>query len=136
MGTSAGTQEELNRRWRTLSEVPAQMRWLSLEPLIVAIDGSQATKSNRRLWCVIGSESGPRRRPCRKEWVERLLDQCWQAQVPVWLKQFEIDGKVEHDGAVLADYFGATIAQIRQWPERPITDHEIRDTIHEGRAND
>jgi len=48
-------------------------------------------------WIIIGAESGPGRRPCKLEWVRNVRDQCKAAGVPVFIKQLDINGKVEHD---------------------------------------
>lgn len=48
-------------------------------------------------WIVIGCESGQGRRPCKLEWVQSIVEQCKEAGVPCWVKQIEIDGKVETD---------------------------------------
>ncbi len=48
-------------------------------------------------WVIIGCESGPNRRPCKLEWIESLIDQCDAANVPVFVKQIEINGKVNHN---------------------------------------
>ena len=48
-------------------------------------------------WVVCGCESGKNRRPCRLEWVESIVDQCRDANIPVFVKQLDIDGKCERD---------------------------------------
>lgn len=37
------------------------------------------------------------RRECKIEWVENIVDQCKQANVPVFVKQLQINGKVVKD---------------------------------------
>jgi len=44
---------------------------------------------------VIGSESGPGRRPCRWEWVQSIIEQCDAAKVPVWVKQMPVPREVK-----------------------------------------
>jgi len=44
-------------------------------------------------WVIVGSESGPGRRPCDIDWVRSIRDQCVAAQVPFFLKQLHIDGQ-------------------------------------------
>jgi protein gp37 len=39
---------------------------------------------------VVGCESGPKRRPCKLEWIESIVDQCDAAGVPCYVKQMEI----------------------------------------------
>jgi protein gp37 len=36
---------------------------------------------------IVGGESGPRARPCQLEWVESIRDQCFEADVPPFVKQ-------------------------------------------------
>ena len=50
-------------------------------------------------WVIIGCESGPKRRPCKLEWVRDLVQQCQAAGVPCFVKQLDIDGKVSKDPA-------------------------------------
>ena len=47
-------------------------------------------------WVICGCESGPGCRPMKLEWAIDLVRQC---NVPVFVKQVEIDGKVSHDPA-------------------------------------
>ena len=42
---------------------------------------------------IVGCESGPKRRPCKIEWIENIVYQCQEAGVPVYVKQIPIDGK-------------------------------------------
>jgi len=53
---------------------------------------------------IIGAEFGPRRRPCKLEWVESLIDQADAAGVKVFVKQLSINGKVSYNP--------------KEWPER------------------
>ena len=46
---------------------------------------------------IVGCESGPKRRPCKLEWVRDIVQQCKAANVKVFVKQLEINGKIEHD---------------------------------------
>ncbi len=73
--------------WRIerLREVPASVRFLSLEPLLgpieaLTLDGIQ--------WVILGGESGPKARPLQVEWVRSIRDQCLAAQVPFFFKQW------------------------------------------------
>ena len=73
--------------------------WVSAEPLLgplrLGLDGDLIPGTFK--WLVVGCESGPRRRPCKLEWVESIVDQCRAANVPVFVKQLDIDGKCERD---------------------------------------
>lgn len=61
--------------------------WLSCEPLLGPLNLHFYTYWNIPKWLVVGSESGPNRRPCKIEWVESIVEQCMTAGVPVFVKQ-------------------------------------------------
>ena len=87
-------------------------RWLSIEPLIGAIDLSFlsepapkrwridttiTSKAKRIDWVVVGAESGHERRPSRIEWVRHIVQQCQEFEIPVFVKQLDIGGKLIRD---------------------------------------
>lgn len=39
-------------------------------------------------WVIVGGESGPRARPMRKEWVINIREQCLDAGVSFFFKQW------------------------------------------------
>jgi protein gp37 len=67
-----------------LREVPAAIRFLSVEPLLgpvtLALDGLH--------WVIVGGESGHRARPVDPRWVEAIRDQCVEAGVAFFFKQW------------------------------------------------
>ena len=73
--------------------------WLSAEPLLGPIDLLRAAgnKMPPFKWVVVGCESGPKRRPCKIEWVESIVEQCMVADVPVFVKQLDINGRCVTD---------------------------------------
>ena len=84
MGTSVESADYL---WRidALREVPAQIRFLSLEPLLddlgdIDLDGIH--------WVIVGGESGPGARPMHQDWVVNIKSQCDEADVPFFFKQW------------------------------------------------
>lgn len=101
-GFTAENQEWYDRRrdaaydyWPTWAN-----GWLSLEPLLGPIDDLKAGNilpCNCLKWCVVGCESGPGRRPCKMEWVESIVEQCLDYDVPVFVKQLDIGGKCVTD---------------------------------------
>lgn len=50
-------------------------------------------------WCIIGCETGSKRRPCKIEWVRDIIGQCDATGVPVFVKALEINGKISKDMA-------------------------------------
>jgi len=68
-----------------LREVPAAVRFLSLEPLLGPIPGLNLDKID---WVILGGESGPGARSMDQAWVTDLRDQCLKANVPFFFKQW------------------------------------------------
>lgn len=95
VGTTVENQATADERIPLLLQVPAAVRWLSVEPLLGEIDLLKLVSKDddglRALeyinWVVVGGESGPRARPLPIEWVEAIAQQCQTAGVPVFLKQ-------------------------------------------------
>lgn len=74
--------------------------WLSCEPLLGEIESlflGNFVAGNKAKWVVVGCESGPRRRPCRIEWVESIVEECQHYGVPVFVKQLDLGGKCVTD---------------------------------------
>lgn len=72
-------------RIKHLQDSPAGIRFLSIEPLIgpmgrLDLDGID--------WVIVGGESGPRAREMKREWVCEVRDQCTEAGVPFFFKQW------------------------------------------------
>jgi len=73
--------------WRAdeLRKVPADVRFLSLEPLLGPLDELNLSEIQ---WVIVGGESGPHARPMKKEWVRTLRDRCRREAVPFFFKQW------------------------------------------------
>jgi len=84
MGVSVEDKEVLDRIY-DLQKVRAHIRFLSCEPLIGALDTIPLVGIN---WVIVGGESGPKARPMKKEWVLSILQQCREADVPFFFKQW------------------------------------------------
>lgn len=86
-----------------LFDIPAKVRFLSLEPLLgpvnlnqwllPTVEDVQAVYADKdptwpRLhWVIAGGESGPKSRPCNIEWIRSIVAQCKAADVPCFVKQ-------------------------------------------------
>jgi protein gp37 len=68
-----------------LRNADASVRFLSVEPLLEDV-GQLNLKGIS--WVIVGGESGPGARPMKKEWVVALRDQCRDARVPFFFKQW------------------------------------------------
>jgi protein gp37 len=73
------------RRITDLVAVPAQVRFLSCEPLIGPLENLPLKGIQ---WVIVGGESGPGARPMRPEWVESIHQQCRSNKVPFFFKQW------------------------------------------------
>ena len=73
-------------KWRVnyLRCVPAQVRFISAEPLLGALDGISLDAIH---WVIAGGESQPGARATEVAWFEQLRDRCVAAGVPFFLKQ-------------------------------------------------
>jgi protein gp37 len=69
----------------TLRQVPARIRFLSIEPLIGPI-GRMNLKGIH--WVILGGESGPDARPMAPAWAREVRDQCQAQRVPLFFKQW------------------------------------------------
>ena len=85
LGVSVENRRHGVPRFDVLRTVDARVRFLSVEPLLedlgaIDLDGIQ--------WVIVGGESGHKARPMRKEWVDRVKQQCDQAEVAFFFKQW------------------------------------------------
>lgn len=97
------------RRIEALRQVPAAVRFLSIEPLLGALPPLDLGGIH---WVIVGGESGPGARPMQPEWVADIRDQCQMANVPFFFKQWggvrkkeagrRLDGRVWSEMPTLA----------------------------------
>lgn len=91
--------ERVLHRIADLRTVPAQVRFLSCEPLIGPLDDLPLEGIS---WVIVGGESGLGARPMNKAWVRSIRRRCRDAGVPFFFKQWggarkELNGR-ELDG--------------------------------------
>jgi protein gp37 len=72
-------------RVRDLREAPACVRFLSVEPLLEELGRLNLRGMH---WVIVGGESGHGARLLKKEWVTSIRDQCKEAGVPFFFKQW------------------------------------------------
>ncbi|UOG33079.1 phage Gp37/Gp68 family protein [Leptospira noguchii] len=93
-GTSIENQNVVEERIRHLIQIPSNIRFLSCEPLLEKVDVSIYLNAWRYIdcfpidWVIVGGESGPGARPIQIEWVRFIRDQCNNARVPFFFKQW------------------------------------------------
>jgi protein gp37 len=104
IGTSVENQEQADRRIPELINVPATVRFLSMEPLLGPVDIDEYltyewgenhggmfgdfTETNVH-WVIVGGESGHGKRPFNPDWARSIRDQCHAAGVPFFMKQWD-----------------------------------------------
>jgi protein gp37 len=68
-----------------LRNAPAQVRFLSIEPLLEDLGEFDFSGIH---WVIVGGESGSGARPMRREWVLNILRQCREQGVRFFFKQW------------------------------------------------
>lgn len=117
-GVSVSNQAEADEKIPLLLQIPAEKRFVSLEPLLGEIDFVNGIKepdgsdwwngflmdtmdgiASYLHWVVVGCESGPKRRPCDPDWIRSIIRQCKAVGVKCFVKQINLNGKVSHNPA-------------------------------------
>ncbi len=117
IGTSIEDQTRAIERTAHLLDIPAQIRFVSAEPLLGSVDltrinvlgtpdyidalrGTRISDYSSRAhlnrydlgkidWVIAGGESGPGKRHMKLDWARSLRDQCEEAKVPLFFKQID-----------------------------------------------
>ena len=105
MGVSVES-DKYRSRIDHLRATRASVRFLSLEPLIGPLHGLDLDGIH---WVILGGESGPHARPMDPTWAIDVRDQCHEAKVPFFFKQWGGANK-KRTGRVLGG---------RTWDEMP-----------------
>ncbi|EKR98504.1 phage protein Gp37/Gp68 [Leptospira mayottensis 200901122] len=94
LGTSIESQNVVEDRIHHLIHIPTKVRFLSCEPLLEEVDVFFYLNAWGYIdcfpidWVIAGGESGLRARPVHVEWIRSLRDQCNDARVPFFFKQW------------------------------------------------
>ena len=84
MGVSVEDNRVINRI-DALRQTGAHIKFLSLEPLLGALPNLELDEID---WVIVGGESGPGAREMEKKWVIDIRDQCADAKVYFFFKQW------------------------------------------------
>lgn len=84
LGTSIENATKKSRI-RHIQEANASIRFLSIEPLIGPIGAIDLTNID---WVIVGGESGSKARAMHPDWVREIRDQCVEAGVSFFFKQW------------------------------------------------
>ncbi|AEJ01255.1 Gp37Gp68 family protein [Nitrosomonas sp. Is79A3] len=98
-----------------LRQINAGIRFLSVEPLLEDIGKINLTNIH---WVIVGGESGPKARPMKQDWVDAIQEQCKEAKVAFFFKQW---GGWGADGKKRAKKQNGRILNGRVWNEMPIS---------------
>jgi protein gp37 len=103
-GVSVENRKHGIPRVEMLRESAAAVKFLSVEPLLEDLGEFDLSGID---WVIVGGESGPGARPIHRDWIVRLRDQCAEAKVPFFFKQWggtrkhltgnELDGVVHQE---------------------------------------
>ena len=144
LGTSVEDQATADKRIPHLLATPAAVRFLSCEPMLGPIDLTDLTRpavggthhysaldcdgdpeddgdwhGATISWVICGGESGKNARPMHPDWARSTRDQCQQAAVPFFFKQW---GQWLHEDQQDADGFdwadAAERGLIHAWPDQ------------------
>ena len=133
LGVSVENQFAANERIPILLQIPAAVRFVSCEPLLGPIDltnmrlgaaeWGNALQPIRDIcpaidWIIVGGESGPGARPMPTAAASLIVQQCRDANVPVFMKQL---------GTVWAKRLGLSSAKGSDLSEWPWTDLKVRE---------
>jgi protein gp37 len=129
VGVSAENQEMLDRRLSALLDIPAEHHFLSLEPLLEAMDLRLVDARRWVHWVIVGGESGAKARPCDVGWIGDIIEQCRRAALPCFVKQL---GSRPIGVAKLMHYQGGEMSEwpeevrVREWPDGLEAHHGLR----------
>jgi protein gp37 len=136
LGVSVETQQWADIRIPALLDTPAAVRFLSCEPLLGPVDllkavipmgserghgltasyvhtGGCCVRFHGIDWVIVGGESGPGARPMALEWARSLVEQCSDAETPVFVKQLgSAHGRSK--GGDMATW--PAELRVREWP--------------------
>jgi protein gp37 len=110
LGITACNQAEADRDIPKLLEIPATKWFLSIEPMLGAIDswkestidggehGPQPGIPHIAVdWVIVGGETGAKARPMHPDWVRSIRDQCQAAGVMFHFKQMSKKAPIPDD---------------------------------------
>lgn len=144
LGTSVEDQAAADERIPLLLDTLAAVRFISAEPLLGLLDLTSIRFRNARGgqedwnaladeggtgscldWVIAGGESGPNARPMSPTWARSLRDQCADAGVPFFFKQWgnwvgaTVYSKVVDEGGLTGGFTTSMTETGESFPGRP-----------------
>jgi protein gp37 len=113
LGVSVENRRHGLPRIDALRDIPVNIRFLSVEPLLEDIG---LINLHGIHWVIVGGESGPKARPMKQEWVINIQRQCDQQKVAFFFKQW---GGWGADGKKRAKKQNGRTLLGRTWDDMP-----------------
>jgi protein gp37 len=85
LGVTAENRPTWDERVSLLQPIPAAIHFVSYEPALGPLGDIDLTGID---WIICGGESGPKARPMHPDWARSIRDQCQEAGVPFFFKQW------------------------------------------------
>ena len=85
LGTTVEDQHRADMRLPILRSLPARVRFVSVEPMLEAMD--LRGRLDGVAWVIVGGESGGGARPMRDEWTDPILAACAEVGAAPFVKQ-------------------------------------------------
>ena len=85
LGVSVENKKDGLLRIEQMKKINAKVRFLSCEPLLEDLGELDLTDID---WVIVGGESGKNARPMNPQWARKIRDQCVDAGVPYFFKQW------------------------------------------------
>jgi protein gp37 len=89
MGATGENHEMARERAASLAQIPAELRFLSCEPMLGPIDLDDIPAEHKAAlsWIICGGESGGGARPFDLDWARDLRGDCAEAGIAFFMKQ-------------------------------------------------
>jgi len=105
LGVTVENKKHGLRRLDMLRDIPAKVRFLSIEPLIENLGDLDLSGIH---WVIVGGESGNQARPMDPAWVDSIQKQGKEQEVPFFFKQW--GGRRNKGGCLLRGH------EVKEWP--------------------
>jgi protein gp37 len=145
LGVTAENQQRADERIPILLQIPAAVRFVSIEPMLGPVDlslsdgvdlsmsvgtGLKPGKSyliNSLDWVICGGESGSGARPMHPDWVRSLRDRCQAAGTPFFFKSWGewAEHKERYGGGLFIKLDGSLGCQGDYWEDNAVAVRKV-----------
>lgn len=92
LGVTAENQKRADERIPILLQIPAKVRFVSVEPMLGQVNPSSGIENRDYYsrgvdWVICGAETGPGARTMKAEWAVDLWEQCNRSVIPFFIKK-------------------------------------------------